>query len=157
MAFADRAWWNRYNRYLRSQGWELTREACFRRDGYQCRHCGLRGSPLNPLQADHLSYDAYNRTGRTPVDDLQTLCRHCHQAVSRRRFPSRSRRLSTRGVARLILVLLAIWMLAALWRSAPPHRNQPLRPGNTLIIPSRMRFHRRHRHHQPPRLLIPLG
>jgi HNH endonuclease len=153
MSSANRAWWNRYDRYLRSEGWMLTREACLRRDGYRCRRCGLRGSPLNPLQADHLSYASYNRTGRTPVDDLLTLCRHCHQAVSRRRFPRRSSRVSTRGVARFLLIAVVIWMLAALWRSEPllSHRTKPPRPGNTLIIPARIQFHHRHKHHQPPR------
>jgi hypothetical protein len=52
----------------------LSREAAFRSDGYRCRQCGLQGSPRNPLQADHLTYENYNRIGRAPVGDLQTLC-----------------------------------------------------------------------------------
>ena len=66
MTSADRQWWRRYDRYLNSQGWKLTREACLRRDGYRCRRCGLAGLPSNPLQADHLTYENYNRTGQTP-------------------------------------------------------------------------------------------
>jgi 5-methylcytosine-specific restriction endonuclease McrA len=74
MTSANRQWWNRYSRYLNSEGWELTREACLKRDSYRCRQCGLQGSPRNPLQADHLTYENYNRIGRAPVGDLQTLC-----------------------------------------------------------------------------------
>jgi hypothetical protein len=83
MTPADHIWWNRYDRYLVSEGWALSREAAFRRDGYRCRRCGHTG---NPLQADHLTYDNYNRTGRTPVSDLRTLCRHCHKILIGRKF-----------------------------------------------------------------------
>ena len=65
MTSADRQWWRRYDRYLNSQGWQLVREACFRRDGYRCCRCGLVGLPSNPLQAAHLTYKNYNATGRT--------------------------------------------------------------------------------------------
>jgi hypothetical protein len=157
MTADDRAWGNRYDRYLRSEGWQLVREAALRRDGYRCRRCGVRGSPFNPLQAGHLSYAAYNRTGRTPTGDLQTLCRHCHQIVSRCGFPSRSRQLGGQSVVRFILVALAIWLLGALWRSEPlfSHRHNPPRAGgNTLIIPSRLEF-QRHRHRHQRKLQLP--
>lgn len=63
MTDADREWWRRYSRYLNSEGWQLVREAAFRRDGYRCRRCGTGNDQWNPLQANHLSYDAYNATG----------------------------------------------------------------------------------------------
>jgi 5-methylcytosine-specific restriction endonuclease McrA len=84
MTRAEREWWRRYNRYLNSEGWALTREACLRRDGYHCRQCGFTGGPGNPLKAHHLTFDNYNRTGRTPVSDLQTLCRQCLQMIASR-------------------------------------------------------------------------
>ena len=143
MTHAERRWWNRYDRYLRSEGWQLTREAAFRRDGYRCRRCGFRGSPLNPLQADHLSYTNYNRTGRTPVDDLQTLCRKCHQVVSGRRF----RRLNVRGLTRLAVLLIGIWLLTLMMRPAHTIRpSSPVADGNTLVIPSKVQIHHHHRH-----------
>jgi hypothetical protein len=31
-------------------------------------------SRYNPLQINHLSYRAYNETGRTPLEDVEVLC-----------------------------------------------------------------------------------
>ena len=90
MTSADRQWWRRYERYLTGQDWELTREACLRRDSYRCCRCGLAGSPSNPLHAAHLTYETYNRTGRTPPGDLRTLCRHCHEITTGQKFPDRA-------------------------------------------------------------------
>ena len=54
---------------------KLAREACFRRDGYQCRVCGSRGGTLNAHHVwpfhrfPELKYDVRN---------LMTLCKQCH-------------------------------------------------------------------------------
>src|ERR1700761_8045838 len=157
MTSADRQWWRRYDRYLNSQGWKLTHEACFRRDGYRCRRCGLAGLPSNPLQADHLTYENYNRFGQTPVGDLRTLCRHCHEITTGQKFPDRAFshwlwqwwwRLTLRQKAVLVVVA---WLALALIRYALVPAGQ-LRPvsivtpdaGSTLIMPSRtvVRHHR---------------
>jgi len=83
---ADRQWWRKYNRYLDSRDWQRTRKAALKRDRYRCQRCGTRGSRRNPLQANHLSYEIYNATGRTPLADLETLCKSCHEKVTGRRF-----------------------------------------------------------------------
>jgi 5-methylcytosine-specific restriction endonuclease McrA len=134
----DHQWWRRYNRYLNSQGWQLAREAAFRRDGYRCRRCGTRGGPFNPLQANHLSYSAYNATGRTPVTDLETVCRGCHQVITGRRFRNYTlsqvfrqfwRRLTWKQKA--VLIFMA-WLLLAFIhdRVFPP----PIRFGNVPTL-----------------------
>lgn len=54
---------------------KLAREACFRRDGYQCRVCGSLGGTLNAHHVwpfhrfPELKYDVRN---------LMTLCKQCH-------------------------------------------------------------------------------
>jgi hypothetical protein len=75
MSSGDRQWWRRYDRYLNIQGWQLVREACFRRNGYRCRQCGLQGSLWNPLQADHLTYQKCERmdTHRRSQNALPSL------------------------------------------------------------------------------------
>ena len=152
MTSADRQWWRRYDRYLNSQDWELTREACLRRDGYRCCRCGLIGSPSNPLHADHLTYENYNRTGQTPAGDLRTLCRHCHEITTGQKFPQRAFshwlwqwwwRLTLRQKA--VLVAVALLALVPIRYALMPVGE--LRPvstvtpgaGSTLIIPSRAR------------------
>jgi 5-methylcytosine-specific restriction endonuclease McrA len=89
MTGSQRRWWRKYNRYLNSRDWQRTRKAALKRDRYRCQKCGTRGDRRNPLQANHLSYKAYNATGRTPLGDLETLCRRCHQKVTGRRFKKR--------------------------------------------------------------------
>jgi 5-methylcytosine-specific restriction endonuclease McrA len=110
MTTDDREWWRNYDRYLKSYDWQRTRKAAIRRDNYRCQECGTRGGRRNPLQADHLSYDAYNETGRTPVDDLRTLCRSCHETHTGRQFSSNrpTKTDSLLGWIIIIAVLFAI-------------------------------------------------
>jgi 5-methylcytosine-specific restriction endonuclease McrA len=82
-------WWRKYNRYLNRHDWQRTRQAVLKRDGNRCVICGTSGSRNNPLQADHLSYAAYNTTGQTSLEDLQRLCRNCHQRITGRQFDGR--------------------------------------------------------------------
>jgi 5-methylcytosine-specific restriction endonuclease McrA len=114
MTLDERRWWRKYNRYLNSRDWQRTRKAVLKRDGYKCRDCGKRGSRRNPLQADHQSYDAYNATGHTPVDDLKTLCKQCHEIKTGRKF----RDYSSRRVHQLVgwIVILAAILAYAIIR-----------------------------------------
>jgi 5-methylcytosine-specific restriction endonuclease McrA len=60
----------------------------------------------NPLQANHLSYAVYNATGRTPLSDLEILCRRCHEKVTGRR--SKKRNQCTRQLLGWLIILAAI-------------------------------------------------
>jgi len=103
-----RRWWKNYRRYLRSQEWRQVSRAARARDKFRCQLCGGRGTRSNPLQADHVSYTAYNLTAKTPLSDVRTLCRNCHQKVTGRQFP-RSRRPKLKVVAWLVVIgLLAL-------------------------------------------------
>jgi len=83
----DRSWWRRYEAYLAGAEWQRIRARALRRDGHRCTRCGRKRSWSNPLQANHKSYRAYNATGKTPLRDLETLCRRCHERATGRRFP----------------------------------------------------------------------
>jgi hypothetical protein len=167
MTSADRIWWKRYSRYLNSEGWQLVREAAFRRDGYRYRRCGGGNSPFNPLQANHLSYDAYNATGRTPVSDLETLCRSCHQTITGRKFQRTFGlwrwwwRLTLRQKAVLVL---AAWLALVLIRDAlvpagviRQVSGVPASSGDTLIIPSKSKMATHHHRHMARKTLPPPG
>jgi len=82
-----RPWWRRYEAYLASAEWQRTRDRAMRHDGRRCTRCGHPGSGANPLQAAHVSYRAYNATGRMPLPDVRILCRDCHERVDGWRFP----------------------------------------------------------------------
>ena len=54
---------------------KLAREACFRRDGFQCRSCGNRGGRLN---AHHIWPFHRFPEMKYDVRNLMTLCKQCH-------------------------------------------------------------------------------
>jgi hypothetical protein len=68
---------------------------------------------FNPLHANYKSYQAYNRTGRTPLDDIITLCRRCHERSHGRKFKWRyrySRKVQRQAVG-LVFILGALYLL----------------------------------------------
>jgi hypothetical protein len=126
----------------------------------------LAGSLSNPLDADPLTYENYNRTGRTPAGDLRTFCRHCHEITTGQKFRHRAFshwlwqwwwRLTLRQKAVLVVVA---WLALVLIQDVlmPVGQLRPvstLTPGaaRRLIIPSRIAVgHHRHtaRKAEPP-------
>ena len=49
--------------------------ACFKRDGYRCRHCG----DSNGLHPHHVIFKSHG--GRDALNNLLTLCHTCHRGV----------------------------------------------------------------------------
>lgn len=70
-------WHSAYLLYLRSQAWAAKRAAVLERAGRCCERCPA-GSGLFPvdLEIHHLTYA---RLGDEPLEDLQALCRGCHE------------------------------------------------------------------------------
>jgi hypothetical protein len=58
------------------------RTEVFERDGYACKHCGVR----KHLRADHILPES--KGGPTTLDNLQTLCRSCNSRKGGRVCPS---------------------------------------------------------------------
>ncbi len=65
-------YWERYDAYMRSPQWRLVRAQVIERDKGECRMCGAR----ERLTVHHLTYA---RIFREWLDDLITLCFHCHE------------------------------------------------------------------------------
>jgi hypothetical protein len=49
-------------------------QACYKRDGWKCRHCNDR----NALHPHHFVYKSHG--GTDTLDNLLTLCAQCHRA-----------------------------------------------------------------------------
>lgn len=64
-----------YGQYLASREWALRKQAVARRSGGTCERC-LR-NPAN--QVHHLTYE---HLGNEPLEDLQHVCRPCHEYES---------------------------------------------------------------------------
>jgi 5-methylcytosine-specific restriction endonuclease McrA len=108
MATSQQAWWRDYNRYLRSWRWQFTRWLALVRDGHRCRRCGAWGRRGNRLQVHHISYKAYNATGRSRLRDLRTLCSRCHEAEHGRGATNRRYGLVADWV--VVLAMLYLWL-----------------------------------------------
>lgn len=68
-----RAWWDWYDRYLRCDAWQETRERALAAAQHSCQVCGS--------QATQVHHRTYARVGRERLSDLLALCRDCHESV----------------------------------------------------------------------------
>lgn len=72
------AWWIRYDAYLASPEWNKLRRSVIVRDHFLCQNCFRKVTDAS-AHVHHISYDGYNRTGRSFAFECVTLCRDCHQ------------------------------------------------------------------------------
>ena len=61
--------------YLKSDKWNTLRKAVLKRDNYTCKQCGISQVPL---EVHHVTYA---RFGNEWTEDLESVCRDCHQAI----------------------------------------------------------------------------
>lgn len=89
-----------YFKYLESAHWKSLRQQAWKRDDYKCTCCG---SPNN-LQGHHVKYR--NPLERCTVDDIQTLCQKCHDALHRAKAKERKDNRKERRKRSMIDVIL---------------------------------------------------
>jgi 5-methylcytosine-specific restriction endonuclease McrA len=70
-------WWEKYNKYLQSQQWYTVRQRVLERDAETCQAC-LKNKAAH---VHHLTYDLYNRLGRSAAFELVAICRVCHEQI----------------------------------------------------------------------------
>jgi hypothetical protein len=79
-----------YLRYLRSSEWKAKRQSVLERDQYRCQvwfeHHG-----------EEVHHRSYLHLGDEPLEDLVTLCRECHEAITNivRKARHQERRMKT--------------------------------------------------------------
>lgn len=64
-----------YTQYINSRDWQLKRREVLKRDNHQCQTC------LNTENLE-IHHKTYERLGDENLDDLITLCTHCHEAIT---------------------------------------------------------------------------
>ena len=69
-----------YDEYLRSDVWQYKRECALSRAGRKCERCGAKYGVA--LEVHHLTYE---RFGNERMDDLEVLCKRCHEAADLQR------------------------------------------------------------------------
>jgi hypothetical protein len=70
-----------YREYLRSDHWAYFKAEFFRERESVCRRCGRDNVPLD------LHHVSYARIGNEFLDDVQPLCRKCHDYVEQEKRP----------------------------------------------------------------------
>jgi hypothetical protein len=65
-----------YSEKLQNPLWQRKRLDVFNRDKFKCRSCNDEKTELN---VHHLKYTG--APWQAPLEDLITLCRHCHSAI----------------------------------------------------------------------------
>ncbi len=68
-----------YELYMRSEAWQRKRKQVLARSGERCERCG-HVAPW--LDVHHLRYA---NLSDEPIEDLQALCRPCHEAADAER------------------------------------------------------------------------
>jgi 5-methylcytosine-specific restriction endonuclease McrA len=68
-----------YTLYLRSEAWRAKRLEVLARAGWTCERCGLTGVRLD------VHHRHYRNLGDEPLEDLQALCRPCHEVADEER------------------------------------------------------------------------
>lgn len=84
-----------YELYLTSKHWKRLRYSVLRRDEFRCVLCKSK----DKLQIDHVSY---GELGEDTVNNLQTLCWHCH-ANKTKRFDLRGNRTIAKSKANVTM------------------------------------------------------
>jgi hypothetical protein len=64
-----------YLRYLRSDAWREKRRLVLERDGYRCQLWQAH-------VANEVHHTTYAHVGHEPLEDLISLCRMCHEAIT---------------------------------------------------------------------------
>jgi len=62
------------NEYLNSEEWKRKRYVVFKRDNWQCVHCGTPAT-----QVHHKKY-ARKNIGKEPIEWLESVCKSCHES-----------------------------------------------------------------------------
>lgn len=73
-----------YNRYINSRAWKLKRLAVLTRDHFRCVKC-------KRARATQVHHKTYINLGNEPLEDLESLCRPCHQKTTIRHRKSVTR------------------------------------------------------------------
>ncbi len=66
-----------YKKYLLTEHWQKIREKILKRENYTCQKCRTKGGVL------HVHHNTYEHRGYEYDEDLQVLCRTCHQEYHR--------------------------------------------------------------------------
>lgn len=94
-----------YREYLSSSKWRQKREQALHRAGYKCERCGNQQIE-SPLEVHHKTYENFKHE---PPEDLEVVCKVCHELADREREARIARERRRRQAAALYQAQLEGW------------------------------------------------
>ena len=77
-----------YNRFYHSKEWKKLRTEALERDNYLCVEC-LKNGKITPADTvHHIKPLRIDQTGAEDLNNLETVCRACHNRLHRERSQS---------------------------------------------------------------------
>jgi 5-methylcytosine-specific restriction enzyme A len=74
----------RSSAFYKSKAWQLLRLSALSRDNYLCQHC-IKEKKIRPaMDVDHIVPIKVNWELRLSLDNLQSLCRSCHNQKTKK-------------------------------------------------------------------------
>ena len=74
-----------YTDYLRSEAWRQKRWAALKRAHFTCARCGVASTTRSRVEL-HVHHLTYDRLGDEFLNDLEVLCKACHENEHGRTF-----------------------------------------------------------------------
>ena len=78
-------WWTKYNTYLKSPEWRSLREVIFKMRGRKCEKC-------ESTEVLHIHHLTYKNVFNEKYEDLQILCKCCHEKEHNKQFSSKNKK-----------------------------------------------------------------
>jgi len=73
-----------YKMHIQSEPWKNIRQMCLIRSGFMCEKCGKVGKQMGGDTTLHVHHKTYRNFGQEDLEDLEVLCKVCHQNQHRR-------------------------------------------------------------------------
>ena len=96
----SRRYSNDFNDFYHSSEWRAVRLQVLERDGYLCQPCKRAGRITPAKTVDHIEPLRTNWSRRLDLDNLETICRQCHNAKHIERTQTRGKKRQRQDISR---------------------------------------------------------
>lgn len=95
----SRRYSNDFNEFYHSREWRAVRLQVLERDGYLCQPCKRAGRITPAKTVDHIELLRTNWSRRLDLDNLETICRQCHNAKHIERTQTRDKKRQRQNIS----------------------------------------------------------
>lgn len=96
----SRRYSNDFNDFYHSREWRAVRLQVLERDSYLCQQCKRAGRITPAKTVDHIEPLRANWSRRLDPNNLETICRQCHNAKHTERTQTRAKKRQRQDISR---------------------------------------------------------